>query len=364
MKHLILAFAVLLLLVAVSPRLASPVFAAGANCVATPTSGPPGTTFQLAASGFDRDARVFMYAVDPGGTAFSDPTFNGFGGPAKANEKGVVNFSFVTRFEVVNLTVARALGPWTLVVQQLGPAGAIVHESNCTVTLTRSSAPTGATLAVNPTVVTVGNDLMVTGGGFAPFETVNLWATPPPGCSSFAFSLPYTLYQYSAANAYSQDDVKANGKGEIAYPLPTYSFFNCQGDWSISAYAPGSKVGAYAGFRVISGSIRGGLTLLVKPATAMARGGSLGFDGSGYTPGGVASCWLTRPEGTVRFLDNYPVRGDGTFSFIFTTGFDDEMWDMHYSEGSGGHYAMTCRDNAGGASGVAAFTLLGMPLDP
>ncbi|MGE5139916.1 MAG: hypothetical protein ACM3JD_10660 [Rudaea sp.] len=349
------------------PSLASPASAADLTCVADPSSGPPGTTFGLTASGFSPNTMVWLYAVEPDGTAFSDPTFNAFGGGAKANADGVVSFTFVSRFSVYDIPIARALGDWTLVVQELGLGGSTVHQAECKVNIAAGTPAqlTGAALAVNPAVAVVGTDVVVTGSGFEANEPVNLWVSPPQGCSSWAFELPNVPpYHYSAASAYGQDSIKTTSEGEFIYFLPTYSLLTCHGEWTISAFAPRSGFGATATYTIVGRATPGGAVLTVNPEVAVARGALLTFSGSGYTPNGVASCWETRPEGTVRFIDSVPSNGGGEIGFNLITGMDDAALEMHYSEGSAGQYAMTCRDNATGVTGEAQYLLSGLPVDP
>lgn len=352
----------------------TPALAADTSCSATPGSGPAGTDFSLTVSGFTPNTHLWTYAVEPDGTAFSDPEFNAFGGTVKTNEAGEATISFPTRFVVYGYPVARALGSWTVVAQELGLAGAIVHEAHCTVTITSGGeqALGGATLDVNPYLVTVGNNALVTGAGFGANETVNLWVSPPPNCSGFAFTLPEAMHQKVGSSAYMQANVKANEDGEISYTLPTYSIYSCQGKWAISAYAPGSGAGASAEFVIEGRAVPGGATLTVDKWYGYTRGDTFVFSGTGYTPWGIASCWTTRPEGTVRPIGDFKVNGDGTLALNLTTGFDFEgdfdgdtiIERMHYSEGSIGVYSMTCRDNATGATGETTFTLNGLVSDP
>lgn len=353
---------------------ATPVLAADTSCSASPDSGPAGTSFALTVSGFTPNTHLWTYAVEPDGTAFSDPEFNAFGGTVKTDESGQATLSFPTRFTIYNYPVARALGRWTIVAQELGLGGTIVHEAHCTLTLTSGGEQSlaGATLVVDPARVTVGTNALVTGSGFGAFVTVNLWVSPPWNCSGFAFSLPDVLHQKVGASAYMQANVKANSDGEISYLLPTYSVYSCVGTWSISAYAPESGAGASAEFVIAGRTVPGGAWLAVDKASGYTRGDTFAFSGAGYTPGSTASCWTTRPEGTVRPVRDIKVEADGTFAFSFNTGFDFEgdfdgdtvIERMHYSEGSIGVYSMTCRDNASGATGETTFTLNGLLSDP
>jgi hypothetical protein len=211
----------------------------------------------------------------------------------------------------------------------------------------------------------VGSNLTVTGSGFAPLEWVNLWVSPPYNCSSFAFGEPAVIpYQYAAASAFAQANVKANIAGQFTYNLPTLSVFNCTGEWAITAYAPSSGSGAIAHYTLHGKTVPGGAWLTVSPTTATTLGSTLFFDGSGFTPGGTASCWLTRPEGNVRFVTDLRVGGGGDITFTYTTGFQSDALGMYYSEGSIGAYAMTCRDNSTGVTGETSFVLNGLISDP
>lgn len=372
-KGFLSAILALFLVASVLATATSPALAADTGCNASPASGPAGTSFSLTVSGFTANTHLWTYAVEPDGTAFSDPEFNAFGGSVKTNESGKATLSFPTRFIIYGYPVARALGSWTIVAQELGLAGSIVHEAHCTITITSGGEQTltGAALSVNPTTVLVGTDALVTGVGFAPQEMVNLWVSPPPDCSGFAFILPDVLYQKVGASAYMQANVKANSSGQIAYALPTYSIYSCLGKWSISARGP-SGAGASAEFWIDGRTVPGGASLVVNKTSGYTRGDSFLFTGSGYTAGSTANCWTTRPEGTVRPLGDFKVDASGSFSFSFTTGFDFEgdfdgdaiIELMHYSEGSIGVYAMTCRDNVSGATGQVSFTLNGLVSDP
>ncbi len=358
---------VLLLALGAAVPLATPVAAANLTCSAAPASGPVGTTFTLRASGFTPNTPVWLYAVEPDGTAFSDPTFNGFGGGAKADSSGAVAFSFPTRFAVLGFPIDRALGSWTLVVQELGPGAVTVNQANCQVTLTSGGEQVlaGASLSVSPAVATVGSDLIVRGSGFGPNEVVNLWVSPPAGCSSWAYELPHLPpLQYAGASAYAQDSVRTDSGGSFGYVLPTFTEFTCLGDWAISAWAPGSGVGALARYHINGQTVGGGASMSVNPTSAFSRGGVLTFRGSGYQPNGTASCWETRPEGTVRFIGTFQVDSGGSLAFTHVTGMDDDRLEMHYSEGSLGLYAMTCRDNVTGATGETSYQLVGQVTDP
>ena len=373
MNQKLFAFTMLVALLSFSLVTTAPsVHAASGSCTANPGSAAVGTTFHLTADGFTPNTSVWLYATEPDGTAFSDPTFNAFGGTAKANAQGQVQFSFITRFDVEGYTISRAFGTWTLVVQELGPGDTTVHQANCTVVVTSNDDAPISGAALTATSVNVGHDVAVSGSGFAPNEMVNLWVSPPAGCSSFAFILPNALHHYSASSAYAQASVKANGSGAFAYALPTYSFYTCLGEWAVSAYAPGSGRGAIALYEVSGNSITSSAGLTVFPTAGYSRGDTFTFSGEGFTPNSVVTCWMTRPEGTTRSIGNFQATSSGAIAFAFTTGFDFEGdFDgngqpelLHYSEGSLGTYAMSCRDNTSGVTGETTFILNGLVSDP
>lgn len=337
--------------------------AAGGSCSANPSSAPVGTTFQLSASGFTPNTPLFAYAVDPNGTAFSDPNFNAFGGSLKSNLSGNVSFSFASRFSVQDLAIARSFGTWQLVVQELGPGGTIANQATCSLTVTPNGAdaPMGASLQAMPDTAPVGSEVIIYGSNFTPGELVNLWVSPPPGCASFGYGFPNILLQHATASAFSQDDVRADGAGQFAYIFPTDRTYACPGNWALSANAPVSKKGAIAFFKLTpQGVFEAGQPALVPQSTTVdARGGSLGFYGWHFLPNSLVSCWLGRPDLTVRFVDNYQTNSAGVFSFIYQTGFDDVAHAVHYSEGAMGTYTMSCRDNSYKTEADATFKLTG-----
>lgn len=356
---LLLALAILLpVLVYFSP----PAYAGGSNCTASPGSAPVGTTFTLHAYGFSPNTPLYSYAVDPGGTAFSDSNFNAFGGAMKSDGNGNVGFSFSTRFDVQDFAIARAFGGWQLVVQQLGPGGTVVHQAVCALTVTPNgdAAPAGASMVAMPSTAPVGSEVVIYASGFAPGEIVNLWVSPPLGCSSFGYGFPRILLQYSTASAFAQDNVRADGGGEFAYKLPTDRTYSCPGDWALSANQPASKKGAIAYFKLTPQGVfqPGQPGLAVDASSGSQRGGTFHFNGWYYLPNSVVSCWLGRPDMTLRFIDNFPTNTAGAFGFSFTTGFDDEAHQVHYSEGPG-TYTMSCRDNKYGTEASVSFSLSG-----
>lgn len=340
--------------------------AASASCTASPDSGAPGTLFTLHVSGFTPNTHLWLYAVEPDGTAFSDILFQDFGGTIKTNEQGAASFAFRSRFDQLGLPIARALGSWTLVAQELGQGGAVVHEAHCAIFIRGAAAPLeGATLTVTPDAGFNDAIYTVHGSGFAPNEIVNLWLTPPMYCSGFAFDLDGFLSVNAAASAIGWGSAKTNSAGEFAYDIFGNTPYFCAGDWSVSARSPGSGVAGAAVFRVVGHPIEvGGATLTAYPTSAISRGGVIQFQGSGFDANEVVICWYTRPEGTVREFPVHYADSSGGLDLVLATGFDDEILGMHYSEGSLGNYVMTCKGQASGDIATAEFLLYGGITDP
>lgn len=353
----------LLLLASVLVFFPLPVAYADGGCIASPSQGEVGTTFSLAAGGFTPNTPLFSYAVDPNGTAFSDPNFNAFGGNLKSSANGTVAVDFRTRFDVQEFTIARAYGTWQVVIQQLGQGNTVAYQVICSFTVTPNDegAPQGANLVAMPNNAPVGSEIVFYGSGFPAGQIVNLWVSPPLGCTSFAYGYPHILLQYSTASAYAQDNVRADGAGQFAYKFPTDRTYTCPGDWAMSAYAPSSKVGAVAYLTLTpQGVFEPGQPVLVAASPSVAaRGGSLALNGWYFMPNSVVSCWLGRPDMTLRFLANYQTNTAGAFAFVFETGWDDENFQLHYSEGTLGNYTISCRDNENGTEASTSFLLTG-----
>ncbi len=368
MSPYIVRFAIVvfvLLGVALAPAAASTAHAANLACSASPASGPSGTLFQLTAHGFTPNTHLWTYAVEPDGTAFADQANQGFGGSIKSDASGTATFNFATSFLALGVTPAtRAPGEWTLVVQETGLGGAVVNEAHCLVNITGSNVVLeGATLAVSPSHGFSDSIYTVTGLGFAPGETVNVWLTPPPGCSGFAYHLTGFTAINVAADAFAFTSETADSSGAISFPIFASTPFFCTGEWFVSARAPGSGRAGSASFVVTGHPITAvGATLTVNPSVGLSRGGVFTFTGSGYTPGEVVNCWYTRPEGTTREFPNPKADSAGQFELVLVTGFDDV--GMQYSEGSVGQYAMTCVGESSKFVAITHFTLVGGVTDP
>lgn len=339
--------------------------ASSGACSISPSSGTAGDYFVVTADGFTPNAWLWKYAVEPDGTAFSDPYQQAFGGTVKADSDGKVAFVFETAFNQFGLVdIARGLGKWTIVIQELAPGGAILRQVECSLTLHGPDAPLGgAWLAVSPAAGYPDTAFLITGSGFDPLEYVNLWLSPPVNCSGFGYELDLTEYFGVSASAISHDTVKADADGNIASTFYASTPYTCTGEWSVSARALGSGHGAIAHFSVVGYPAPDAtLWLDVSPDMVYAWADTLAVSGSGFDPFENVNCWYTRPEGTVRELPEQKADGSGNLGFAFTTGYD--TGDYNYSEGSLGMYYMTCKGEASGEAGIASFWLVGLATDP
>ncbi|MGB8647886.1 MAG: hypothetical protein WCF84_21815, partial [Anaerolineae bacterium] len=90
-------FAVLALLLAVT-AFAAPAQAATGSwvCVVSPGSGPVGTVFGIACSGFTPGRIANIYAVEPDGRSSGLNIYGFFPTSVKADQTGTVAFPFVT----------------------------------------------------------------------------------------------------------------------------------------------------------------------------------------------------------------------------------------------------------------------------
>ena len=157
----------------------------------------------------------------------------------------------------------------------------------------------GAALTISPDAGYLGETTFtVTGSGFTPFQMVTLWLTMPPLCDASA-----AVWAMSAAYL---SDVKADASGHISdsFYLVTGT---CEGTYGLTAREVKSDRGAITSFKMtgkpIAPTYGDNDTLVVSPGTVNA--GAFFFEyiatvsGSGFKPGEVVSCWVTRPDAAV-----------------------------------------------------------------
>lgn len=360
-------------------------------CIASPGSGPVGTTFTLTATGFTPNTNLWLYAVDPSGAAFSSPLIQGFGGATRSDETGTVVFTFSSRFQqifsqfpgqpdVISDPIDRELGTWTLVAQETGLGGVTVAQANCQVTITGGGGATllGAVLTVTPQTGFSDTNFTLIGTGFAPDEIVNTWLSPPYGCDTFGYNLDRVDYIHAASSAYTYRSARTDASGSFSLQIFANTPYFCTGQWAVSAQALRSGLGGVATFNVTGhpNPATGDTLIFVSPSVGPSRGGTFTITGFGYLPHEPINCWFTRPEGTVREFTVFSADASGSFSFTFSTDFD-HVEDVvgpgstltptvigQYNLGSLGQHAMTCKGQQTNSIAITTFTVVGGPSDP
>lgn len=255
------------------------------------------------------------------------------------------------------------------------------------------------------------------GSGFAPHEMVSYWVEPPRGsCSSLTSHQKYDLGiiapglggaylhadqnipVYDGMGSVAFDTIKADSAGKVS----TQAFFYmtaCEGEWHFVARGNFSGKGADTLVTVTGNAVKTDAWLYADPGTVSAMFDRIRFSGSGFGAGERVSCWLRTPQGqvlgfpnllffefsgTTSFQRTSPILADdsGSISFDMVTGglysrtktteiingvpttSDDTNTDAIASEGALGEYAMSCRGDTTGATGIATFTVTGGFVDP
>lgn len=348
MKRSLFVFVTVLFLVALLAMPSSTFAAADATCQADPPSGPVGTTFVITCWGFDPNARVYAYLVEPDGTA----TITFASGTLKANESGYVTYTQETRFD--NVTTL-GVGTWVFVVEQLGLAKSVVHRGEVAFTVTGGSeGVSGAWLSADPSSITkpeVGHDhlqfgsitvnfgnpsdpVTITGWGFAPYEMVTFWYDPPNGeCSSFTAHYNYrasvnlppivvakgTLTEnfpaFDGLGSTALATVKADGAGNVTMEIFFY-YWACEGRYRVVGRGNTSGKGAYTWVTLTGNSVSTNAWLYADPTSVTGLFDRVQFSGGGFWGGERVDCWLTSPQGRVVAFpeDSFVTGSDGIFS--------------------------------------------------
>lgn len=377
MKRLVVFLAVLLAILFLAPA-ANVSAGSGADCSVSPHNGPPGTVFTFWCSGFSPNTYVNVWTVDPSGVAQNGPAVPGAPGSVKTDASGNASFvwdspggqgslylGFLVSFSV-------EFGDWTWYVNELCygkpcvVGSAAVHIDGVAVNIT------GAELHVSPELGYAGEtEFTVTGSGFTPLQMVTLWESVPPMCDASS-----SLFSTSAGY---DGDVKADAAGNIFATL-SYSPGNCLGEYSLTAREVKSERGAITTFRLtgkpISPTYGDSDTLTVSPNTINAAAAifqvAATVSGSGFQPGEIVSCWVTRPDTAVAlgfFNYGFDTKADASGRIsepLFGSDLSSHMGTgdpVAWSAQSGMH-RITCRGNASGVMQLGSFLVAGTTFDP
>jgi hypothetical protein len=383
--------------------------AGGAQCDASPSVAQVGTVIHISCTGFDRDVLVNAYVVEP--TGFSEVgrsnyavclvgtrTNSFYDSTSKVDESGTAAYNWYTqdgsRMNPCNYEgYANQLGTYTVVVQELDGKGGIKYAGKVNVTLTgNTETHTGAMLDIANAVYS-GDVFTLSGSGFAPNEYVNVWFTRPADCSGLGWWYytgvsAFSPSGWSGAGILGPDSVKAdeNGNFVATYSATDYAgSYPCLGQWSVTARALGSGLGAEAQFTMKGKSISGNASVWTDESSVPSIGQrsacwggqdqcgvAVHVHGSGFPANSVVNCWFTRPDGVVydaltpgaSSYSNYAafqVGAGGQFSGLAST------WtsDVGYQGEQPGTWHISCGTPDRKYSGAASFTVYALPfVDP
>lgn len=385
--------------------------AEGVLCSADPNVAQVGSVIHISCTGFDRDALVNAYVVEPNGFtevgrsnyavclrgtrvgASFDPT-------AKADEKGTAAFIWYTQdgrgynsYPCNYDGYANQLGTYTIVLQQLDGKGGIKYAGQVNVTLTgNGETHTGAQVAVDGDVYS-GSPFALHGSGFAPHEYVNVWFTRPADCAGLGWWYytgvsAFDPSQWAGAGVMGPGSVKADADGNFAVDYVATDrdgSYPCLGKWSVTARALGSGAGGEAQFMLRGKTIAGNASVWTAESMVPAIGQKYacwGGDetcgvavhvyGSGFPAHSTVNCWFTRPDGTVYFglvpdvnaadsQATFKVDSSGNFAGVVSS------WtsDIGYQGEQPGTWHISCGTPDKKYSGAASFTVYALPLmDP
>ena len=368
-RNLFLVCGLIALLAVVAVFVPSAQAGTGPHCVSDPSAGAVGTVFNVECTGFTPDTHVWMYMVQPDGATESCAFIN-IGAEGRQNlcqyktdETGSIAFWFDSSWD--NHTKP-AYGTWTVVVQQLGPGFTIVGQAQAGFNISgNSEGVSGAHLWMGADQYGKYEKFEINGHGFAPYEIVSLWLEFPNGdCSTFTQHMPpyFNEPTIAGSSVWRMWDVKADANGEFSTGDYFDSWF-CEGKYHFVGRGNTSGNGGEAWATFVGNAVETNAKVWSDKDTYVAMGDSLTISGAGFGADEPVTCWLTNPQNSALEIYHIPeikTNGSGQFSFSTWTG---SFWPhpgyMFFSEGPIGEYAMTCRGNVSGATGIARFGVTG-----
>ncbi len=365
-----LKISALLFILAALAMVATPALASTGSfvCVVSPGSGPVGTTFGIACSGFTPGRISNVYAVEPDGRASGLNIYGFFPTSVKADSGGVVSFRFVTE---VAPFFSVPPGTYIFVVQELVPdgGGAVKVRAQVPVNVESSPRPLLGAVLTNSFVGSDASTGAMTyafaGTGWDPFEAVNTWVTQPPGtqCSGLGIDqLTLGALGTGSSSLWSgPGTVKADAAGAINFTI-LFRSSACRGDYTVSAKALGSGIGAETALSLGGFSIPAtNAVVSVSPDMVPAFHSFHVVSGSGFPANTGVSCWYTRPDGRVLGFIDVNAKTDGSGSFSVGNTLDDFP---PFTSTEPGTWHVTCATTSRSAIGEAAFTVFALMTDP
>lgn len=362
MKRILLLCGILVLFVLFSIHAPTARAAADAWCNSSPARAAIGTNVVFSCGGFDPNTYVFPYYVQPDGAAEAGPL--DYADPSKTDASGQVTFVFPTGGDG---TFTFAVGKWTLVVEQLGLGHTVVHRAEGTVFITGGTeGVSGAVLRSSADSVFKGEDWVMYGSGFAPFEIVTIWGENPNGeCSTFAFNtgIGFNDYHLDGVDSFYNGDIKADAAGNFTADWGSFFPEDCQGKWHFVARGNASKRGADTFVTVKGLGVKESAYLVADKNPVMALFDTLSLTGWGYAAGEHITCWTTDPQGRAVILGESKADAGGNMTFSWYTGSFVPGFPVT-SQGPLGEWAATCKGDSSGEIGIAHYRLTGNPVDP
>jgi hypothetical protein len=344
---------------------AGPAYGALVPCVASPDSGPPGTSFFISCSGFSANTHLNAYVVEPDQRAISSEQVVGFAGNLKTDADGNVEFAWHTPNGGED-GFSPQIGTWTWVVHELTLGEVVVTQGQVNVEIESVDAPqAGGDLFAESDD---GQTWFFSGSGFDRDEYVNIWVTLPINCSGRfnveGASADEPFNQGAFDGFFGPNSVKADEDGEISFAI-VFSSFACRGQYSVTARALGSGVGAIVAFEVTGDVPAATLNtfITVTPDSVDALNPYITILGSGFNPGEGVNCWTTRPDGrSFSLFGSVVVDASGSFAWSSHASDFDSFWPFASEEP--GLWSVTCREPSTGTTALATFMVNALTSDP
>lgn len=222
--------------------------AGNATLAANPTSGAPGTTFQLSGTGFGASEPVTMTITSPNGS--SQNTVLSVRAPRASDATGNFAYTYST-------TVSSATGTYTATATGANSS----RSASTTFKLVAATA-----LTVTPKSNVQGSSFQLSGTGYAANEAINLVITGPGGSSQ---TVPLAIKPKNS-----------DASGSFTY---TYTTTNTAPTGVYTATATGgtSGRGASTTFTITSAPVQGTPTLASNPASGV-RGTTFQLSGTNF----------------------------------------------------------------------------------
>lgn len=366
---------ILLLVLASFGLIASPAQAAKGSwvCAVSPGSGPVGTTFTIACSGFTPNRTVNIWANEPDGRTSGLNIYGFFPTNVGVDGKGVVTFNFAT---MIPGFFAVGAGDYIFTIRQptLDGGGASDVIAMVTVHVRGSTGVLkGATLSSkslgfqrDPFSVGPLQQFEIMGTGFVPGENANVWVTQPPAAFCSGLGIDQLTLGTLAGNGSSiwsaPGTVSADGSGDIDFVI-SFRPSACVGVYQVSVRAPRSGIGGFTNVTVTGkGAPTGGNgTITVTPDRVLAFHSLHTVSGSGFPADTNLNCWYTRPDGRVLFFINFNASTDASGSFSVQSVLDDFP---PFTSTEPGWWHVTCATPSQSASGVGKFLVVQGFVDP